>query len=171
MARRLLLTSALLAALCAGCPPTLDRPPPADSVQYPPPSDSAASDVPGWFLGDGARDGVAGDTASDGLEPDEQQPDLSSGSWVQADSKNCLDHCGTLGKVNVPSPEGAHCMSGEVRPQSGINQGIIFTYGCWPDCLPQGPPIVSASVGKYCYRDGQKQDNDDSDLTVGCFCH
>jgi hypothetical protein len=171
MARWLLSTSALLAALCAGCPPSLDRPPPTDSAIQPPLTDLAASDIPAWRLGDNSRNGGAADAAPEGPTPDVQQPDLSSGGWVQADSKNCLDHCTTLGKVNVPSPEGAHCMSGEVRPQSGINDGIVFTYGCWPDCLPQGPTIVSASVGLFCYHDGQTQDYDDTDLTVGCFCH
>jgi hypothetical protein len=163
--------SILLLVLCAGCPPTLDRPPPADSAQYLPLPDSIAADVPAWLVADSARGGDRTDMASEGLTPDVQQPDLSSGSWVQANSKNCLDHCATLGKMNVPSPEGAHCMSGEVRPKSGIDAGITFTYGCSSSCAAQGSPIVAANVGVYCYRSGQKQDNDSTDLTVGCFCH
>jgi len=168
MARPSVLT--LLLVLCAGCPPTLDRPPPADSAHHLPLPDSAAADVAAWHVGDGGRDGAA-DVAPEGPAPDTQQPDLDTGSWVQANSKNCPDHCTSLGMSNVPSPEGARCMSGEVRPQSGIDDGITFTYGCTSSCASQAPPIDASSVAKYCYRTGQKQDDDSTDLTVGCFCH
>jgi hypothetical protein len=57
-----------------------------------------------------------------------------------------------------------------VRPKSGVDQGIKFKYGCPSGCSAQAGPLNAASVDDECYRAGQKQDHDDSDRTVGCFC-
>jgi hypothetical protein len=144
-------------------------------------SDShGGSDLPG---GDAARDGLAGtDHALEGgaadvvtpdsppPPPDTLAPDVNVGKWYQANAKNCPNFCSGLGLANTTSPEGARCMSGEVRPKSGVDQGITFTYGCWGGCAPAAGPVSSSSVGNYCYMPGQKQDNDGTDLTVGCFC-
>lgn len=98
------------------------------------------------------------------------KPDtLDQGQWVQANQQVCATFCTAKGKASVPGPEGAHCMSGEVRSASGIMQGIVFTWGCFPDCLGEGPHQATSSGG-YCYKPGQKKDNDDTDRTVGCFC-
>jgi len=80
-----------------------------------------------------------------------------------------LDEC--IGQQNVKGPEGATCMSGECRSKSGVDQGIKFLYGCSGDglCNPQGYH-EAVSVNQYCYKPSQKQDNDNTDLTVGCFC-
>ncbi len=103
--------------------------------------------------------------------PDTRKPDLvPPGKWYQASSQVCPTFCAGLGRANVASPEGARCMSGEVRPASGVAAGIAFVYGCWPSCAAMGGAIASVSVGTYCYYPGQKQDGDGSDLTVGCFC-
>jgi hypothetical protein len=92
--------------------------------------------------------------------------------WFRVEGESCPEVCDALGLVSDYSPEGAMCASGEVRPESAI--GIVqFTKGCWPNCAPDAPGVVvdAASVGKHCYKPGQKRDNDRTDLTVGCFCN
>lgn len=140
--------------------------------------------LPKWDLRPvdaGAFDGPATDAprldavAPDQLVPDLALPDLAlpdlpAGQWYQANAKNCPTFCSDLGKTNSTSPEGARCMSGEVRPKSGVDAGITFTYGCWSSCAPATGTVSSSSVGSHCYMPGQKQDGDGSDLTVGCFC-
>jgi hypothetical protein len=104
-------------------------------------------------------------------KPDTREPDLvPPGKWYQASSQVCPTFCATLGRANVGSSEGARCMSGEVRPASGVAAGIAFVYGCWPACTAMAGTIASVSVGGYCYYPGQKQDGDGTDKTVGCFC-
>jgi hypothetical protein len=94
-----------------------------------------------------------------------------NGAWVQADEDYCPDLCGWMGKVNVPSPEGSLCMSGEVRPASGVAAKILFLYGCSPpDCHGMPSPLNSFSDMGYCYLPGQPIDDNLTDLTVGCFC-
>jgi hypothetical protein len=91
--------------------------------------------------------------------------------WFLYEGESCQDVCQAIGLANVPSPEGAMCASGELRPTSAI--GIVqFTKGCWGGCSAQGPAQVSGaeSVAQHCYRPGQKRDRDRTDLTVGCFC-
>jgi hypothetical protein len=95
---------------------------------------------------------------------------VPTGKWYQANAKNCVTFCSGKGLVNVPSPEGARCMSGENRPASGVAAGIKFTYNCWPNCAAQTGTNNASSSGVHCYRPGQKTDGDGSDLTVGCFC-
>lgn len=96
-------------------------------------------------------------------------PDMDTGRWYQVDKANCPTYCAGLGKSNEQSVDGGRCMSGEARPKSAIDQGLTFTYGCSSACFAQSG-ITTTSYGKYCYRPGQKQDDDDTDYTVGCFC-
>lgn len=103
--------------------------------------------------------------------PDTLPPDtVLTGQWFQADNQVCPSFCKTKGKKNIKSPEGSHCMSGEVRPKSGMDQGIKFTYGCWTSCTPRTSYKISVSHGGYCYNNGQNKDQDNTDRTVGCFC-
>jgi hypothetical protein len=98
-------------------------------------------------------------------------PDSDPGKWYQVDSVHCPTYCTNMGRKNVKGPEGATCMSGECRSKSGVDQGIKFLYGCSGDgtCSPQGYH-EAVSVNQYCYKPTQKQDDDKTDLTVGCFC-
>jgi hypothetical protein len=96
--------------------------------------------------------------------------DAFTGRWTQANQQDCPSFCSATGRTNVLSPEGAYCMSGEVRPQSGIDQGIVFTFGCWPDCTGFTGSYLATSAGWYCYGQSQSKDNDPTDWTVGCFC-
>jgi hypothetical protein len=114
-------------------------------------------------------DAAAGDAALDVPPLDQRPPDLDPGHWHQANQKNCPSYCQGLGLANVPGPEGAHCMSGEVRSGSGIAQGITFPWGCYSSCAPMGPHQAS-SEGTNCYMPGQKKDGDPTDRTVGCYC-
>jgi len=125
-------------------------------------------DADGQTAGDGSPDATVDLLPPVDLAP---VPDTFAGKWYQANLANCATFCPTLGLSNAPGPEGAHCMSGEVRSASGILQGITFTYGCWPSsCPPKSTPHQATSQSIYCYMPGQKQDNDPSDFTVGCFC-
>jgi hypothetical protein len=100
--------------------------------------------------------------------PDSKPADLEVGRWYQANQAVCSTFCSGKGLENVASPDGAYCISGEARPKSAIDAKIKFTYGCSSSCNPQNQPTTCH--GEYCYRPGQKQDDDDTDLTVGCFC-
>jgi hypothetical protein len=124
---------------------------------------------------DGAKDLGGVDGAIDSLAPDTAPPDLATdapiGRWVATDGVDCTVRCAQLGGLNLPSvPEEAYCMSGEVRVASGIAAGIPFPHGCPSGCVPATGLIRSQSHGKFCYRPGQKKDNDKTDITVGCFC-
>lgn len=177
-----------LALLVVGCVPSLDRAPPgADRGGSADAWSSQGDDGPLYHsdalisTGDMRdADGCDGadDAVTDGVGQEQGAPlaDAASppdsgatGKWYQADSAHCPTHCSGLGLTNGAGPEGAHCMSGEVRSASGIAQGITFTYGCWGPCTPMGKHTAT-STGKYCYKPGQKQDGDKTDLTVGCFC-
>lgn len=127
---------------------------------------------PAWFDGGSSGNeasGGKGDLKGAGDAPPPTPDTLDQGQWYQANQQLCATFCTAKGKASVPGPEGAHCMSGEVRSASGIMQGIVFTWGCFPDCLGEGPHQATSSGG-YCYKPGQKKDNDDTDRTVGCFC-
>ncbi|MCA9673370.1 MAG: hypothetical protein KC503_47605 [Myxococcales bacterium] len=98
-------------------------------------------------------------------------PDMNVGAWYPADRVDCATFCTGKGLTSVPSPDGCHCVSGESRCASALAAGIVFLYGCTggPACMPQSN-ITSSSSGRFCYRPGQKQDGDDTDQTVACFC-
>lgn len=91
------------------------------------------------------------------------------------DRKPCSEVCNRYGRTNTPSPENHYCMSGEVRPQSGI--GVISQLeGCFGNCAQTTNRALSRSDGRFCYepatpgRNAQKKDNDRTDRTMGCFC-
>ncbi len=91
------------------------------------------------------------------------------GEWLPANGQECTSFCRSRGMETAVSAEGAQCMSGENHAASGM--GIIpMVNGCWPSsCLPD-LNVPSVSVGRFCYKPGQKRDNDRTDITVGCFC-
>ena len=117
-------------------------------------------------------------TPPDLTPPDLTPPDLTPppdapvpvGKWYQANRAHCPVFCKKKNALNVAGPEGAHCMSGELHAASGIKQGIKFSYGCWKSCSPHYKYKATTKASGYCYAPGQKQDNDPSDRTVGCFC-
>lgn len=156
-----------LAGLVAGCMPGLNRPAPGDDLRVDAAGDRSDLEEPDDW---GVVDQIVDVHQPDARPPDRSLPDANVGHWYQADQKNCASHCTSLSRTNVPSPEQALCMSGEVRPESGIDQGIKFTWGCVGGCAAQSPPLPSKSYGTDCYKTGQKQDGDDTDRTVGCFC-
>jgi hypothetical protein len=99
------------------------------------------------------------------------KPDQSVGAWFQVDGNYCPDFCSDMGLTNVPSPEGARCMSGEVIPASGVAAKISFLYGCYPPSCPITPaPIHSYSDMYWCYEPYDYRDDYDTNVTVGCFC-
>ena len=165
---RCLLPGGALALVLVACMPELNRPEPRDDlgvdVALPFDLDEADLDRAGV-------DRSVDDTSRpDQARADRSPPDASTGKWYQADSKSCPTFCTGISRENAASPEQAMCMSGEVRPQSGIDAGIKFTYPCWPSCTPMPPPLASKSYGINCYLPSQTQDGDASDHTVGCFC-
>ena len=92
------------------------------------------------------------------------------GAWYNAPARECVSFCRAIASVNIPSPDGFSCTSGEERPQSAIGVVNYSPTGCWHNCgYPEGGPGAS-SVGHRCYAPGQKRDNDRTDTTVGCFC-
>lgn len=142
---------------CQGAGPSTD--------QYP-----STDDAGSWFPDAPPSDALAPDLlAPDTLSPDTLSPDMDTGRWYQANEANCPTYCTGKGMTNVASVDGCLCVSGEARPQSAIAQGITFTWGCSSTCTAQSN-ITTQSYGKYCYKPGQKQDDDSTDRTVGCFC-
>jgi hypothetical protein len=95
---------------------------------------------------------------------------VGGGAWYNAPSQECGSFCRAIASVNIPSPDGFNCTSGEERPQSAIGVVNFAPTGCWHDCRePEGRPGAT-SVGPRCYAPGQKRDNDRTDITLGCFC-
>lgn len=93
-----------------------------------------------------------------------------SGSWYNAPGRNCPTFCRAIASVNIQSPDGFSCTSGEERPWSAIGVINYAPTGCWHNCrFPEGR-VGAVSVGARCYAPGQKRDNDRTDTTVGCFC-
>ncbi len=92
------------------------------------------------------------------------------------DYRDCNKLCGAQGRQSVPGPEGAFCASGEARPASAIAAGLVFQYGCWPTgTCAIATPAVTLNGAKvfhnfYCYFPGEKQDAENTDRTIGCFC-
>ncbi len=95
-----------------------------------------------------------------------------SSRWHNAYKQHCPTFCAGLGGVNVPSPDGFACTSGEERPWSAINAPVDYSpTGCWHNCKrPEGPP-GARSESFRCYHPTQKRDHDRTDTTVGCFCN
>ncbi|NBV49962.1 hypothetical protein EBR03_01535 [bacterium] len=96
-------------------------------------------------------------------------PTIKSG-WIQTNGQDCKAVCGNLKLESQPSPKSSNrCVSGEVRGDA--TKDIKFPNGTWGSGVEF---FNSNSVGRYCYGRNntkpQKQDNDRTDLTVGCFC-
>lgn len=130
-----------------------------DEVQVPDRSDAAdsASDSRGPPTPDAGKDAAPAADAAPKL-----------GAWIQAVAQDCGPFCASRGTTNVPSVEGAKCTSGEQIPASALAAGITYDK-CFPDCKAHVGQNVT-SVGKYCYGAGQNHDDDNSDVTRGCFC-
>ncbi|MCX7160409.1 MAG: hypothetical protein NT176_15085, partial [Proteobacteria bacterium] len=63
----------------------------------------------------------------------ETVPVVGRDGWFLYEGESCPAVCEAIGLQNVPSPEGALCASGEIRPASAV--GIVqFKKGCWPNC-------------------------------------
>lgn len=104
---------------------------------------------------------------------------LCSGStpkegWVTAagSASSCSPVCASVGLNPGLSPEGMACASGENRPMSGT--GIIsYTHGCSSGlgCNGNLPgPTQTHFSDVNCYRNGQTEDGQSTDLTVACYC-
>ena len=93
-----------------------------------------------------------------------------SGGWYNAPWQECSSYCRAIAAVNVPSPDGFSCTSGEERPRSAIGVINYAPTGCWHNCRSPEGRRGAISVGHRCYAPGQKRDNDRTDTTVGCFC-
>ena len=93
-----------------------------------------------------------------------------SGTWYNAPGQECPTFCRAIASVNVPSPDGFSCTSGEERPWSAIGVVNYAPTGCWHDCRSPEGRAGAVSVGSRCYAPGQKRDNDRTDTTVGCYC-
>lgn len=93
------------------------------------------------------------------------QPQFQAG-WYQANQQECVTYCRGMGLNSGLSPEGAQCTSGENQVNSALG-AIVYTYGTWGS---PGTSVPARSSGAYCYKGGQKQDNDKTDITVGCYC-
>ena len=67
--------------------------------------------------------------------------------------------CGSAGVVG--------CVSGETRPPQCDGHISYSSYSTWG---PESPGNGGTEVGIYCYKDGQVEDNDATDKTVGYVC-
>ncbi len=93
-----------------------------------------------------------------------------SARWYNAPGWDCPTFCAARQAVNIPSPDGFSCTSGEERPWSAIGVVDYSRTGCWHNCAsPEGIP-GAMSAGPRCYAPGQKRDNDSTDTTLGCYC-
>jgi hypothetical protein len=91
---------------------------------------------------------------------------LPTSGWINTDGLDCRDVCNSFGKINVASPEGMFCASGENRPALS-GQSIVYKHGTFGS----DDSIADAmSDGKYCYKTEQKKDGDGTDITVACYC-
>lgn len=98
----------------------------------------------------------------------EELEHVSVAGWQSAVGQECYTFCQSQGLSSKRSPEGAQCVSGENRAASAVGV-VTFVHGCWPNCAPE-PVSNAVSVGGYCFKPGQKQDKDRTDITVGCYC-
>jgi len=99
--------------------------------------------------------------------PPDTQP---TGKWYQAKGHQCATLCTKSKKKSVAGPEGSRCTSGELVALSAWQQGIKYSYGCWPTYCLKRKSFKGFSVGGYCYISGQKQDSNYTDWTMGCYC-
>jgi len=89
--------------------------------------------------------------------------------WVQTNGGVCNTVCSSVKRISGRSPIYKNfCVSGEVR---GDAVGIRYVNGTWGGGLEF---YQTTSVGNQCYGinpfKAQKQDNDTTDITMGCYC-
>ena len=89
--------------------------------------------------------------------------------WVQTNGGECKAVCSSVKRISGRSPKYKNlCVSGEAR---GDAVGIRFIKGEWGGGLEF---YQTTTVGNRCYGSNpakaQKQDNDATDITVGCYC-
>lgn len=95
-------------------------------------------------------------------------------SWINvaAPTSSCASVCASADLSPGISPEGMSCASGENRPMSGTGT-ISYTHDCANGlgCNGNLPgPVQTHFFDVYCYRNGQNEDGQPTDLTVACFC-
>ncbi|HLD42759.1 MAG TPA: hypothetical protein VJB08_02095 [Candidatus Nanoarchaeia archaeon] len=95
--------------------------------------------------------------------------------WVAG--SNCGTVCGSVaGFHSARDAQGNSCTSGESVISNARNSlgAAIYLYGCWPGgCASSGQARDAqrtTSYGSYCYREGQRSDDDITDITVACHC-
>ena len=89
--------------------------------------------------------------------------------WVQTNGGVCSTVCSSVKRISGRSPLYKNfCVSGEVRGDAG---GIRYVNGTWGGGVEF---YQTTSVGNRCYGSNpskvQKQDNDATDITMGCYC-
>ena len=85
--------------------------------------------------------------------------------WIQSEGRGCSNVCARYGMSLTRDRGGNSCASGEVRP-AGV-PGRFYVHRIWGNGAT-GTGGMEASG--YCYKKGQKRDQDQTDLTVACFC-
>lgn len=60
------------------------------------------------------------------------------------------------------------CIAGEARDAN--NGGIVFRHGVWGGPSQPGNTVTGTSGNRFCYKPGQKRDNDGTDIIVGMKC-
>ncbi len=115
---------------------------------------------------------------SAGIIIDDCRLSLCSGkpkaSWVNvaAPTNSCASVCASADLYPGVSPEGMACASGENRPMSGTGT-ISYTHGCanGVGCNANlSGPVQTHFFDVYCYRNGQNEDGQLTDMTVACYC-
>ena len=94
--------------------------------------------------------------------------------WVTAlgPTTSCAPVCASVGWNPGVSPEGMSCASGENRPMSGTGT-ISYTHDCVSGlgCNGNIPgPTQTHFSDVNCYRTGQSEDGQLSDIAVACYC-
>ena len=89
--------------------------------------------------------------------------------WVQTNGGVCSTVCSSVKRISGRSPNYKNfCVSGEDR---GDAVGIRYIKGEWGGGVEF---YQTTSLGNRCYGSnpskGQKQDNDATDITMGCYC-
>ncbi|NCN95634.1 MAG: hypothetical protein GW917_02830 [Bdellovibrionales bacterium] len=92
--------------------------------------------------------------------------------WVsRSGSETHGQTCSRVGMVPATNRLGyGICASGEARPTQGIDFDKISYPAIWGGVSQGGTIITGTSPYLYCYRNGQKMDNDPSDLLVAYLC-
>jgi hypothetical protein len=99
---------------------------------------------------------------------------ITAGRWLQATGA-CGAFCTARSMTSRASPYPADfqhlCTSGENFVPTSVNAGayskfIAYSHGNWGGGMYE----PNFSDGNYCWYAAQKRDNDQTDLTVGCYC-